>query len=234
MDVNPISMKRVYQSIIEQFIDLIKAGKLSVGEKLPPERQLAEMFYVSRASLREALRVMEIIGVVEVRPGGGTFVTDLNIVNFINTIAPLFVKTADMEKDLLEFRKLIEMEAVKLAAEKAAEGKLILLEQAIDLMKKAVENNDVAQEAEADVQFHKAIFALTDNYILIKASECIASILEISVKYSRQKILGNKEISNNLLAQHIEIYEAIRDNEVEKASTLINQHLGYIKEIFQT
>jgi len=122
MEVNPISMKRIYQSIIGQFIDLIKDGKLKVGDKLPPERTLAEMFNVSRASIREAFSAMEIIGLIEVRPGEGSFVTDLNIGPFISTISPLLVSSESMDADLLDFRKLIEMEAVRLAAMKSDEA----------------------------------------------------------------------------------------------------------------
>ena len=101
MQINPIGMKRLYQSIVEQFVNLIKEGQLKVGDRLPPERTLAEMFNVSRASIREAFSAMEIIGLIEVRQGEGSYITDLNIGPFINTIAPLFVRNESMETDLL-------------------------------------------------------------------------------------------------------------------------------------
>ena len=73
MDIKPINMKRIYRSIIEQFVGFIKDGKLVPGQKLPSERTLAGMFNVSRASMREAFSAMEVIGLIEVRPGEGTF-----------------------------------------------------------------------------------------------------------------------------------------------------------------
>ena len=127
IDINPISTKRIYQSVIEQFIGLITGGKLKIGDKLPPERELAERFNVSRASIREAFRAMEIIGIIEVRPGGGSYVTELNIANFMSTIAPLFMRTNDTEQDLLEFRRLLETEAVRLAAEKQIRPAIVQL-----------------------------------------------------------------------------------------------------------
>ncbi|MGD9155280.1 MAG: GntR family transcriptional regulator, partial [Bacillota bacterium] len=127
MEISPINSKRIYQSVVEQFVGLLKSGKMKPGDKLPPERTLAELFRVSRASIREAFSAMEIIGLIEVRPGDGSFVTDLNIAPFLNTIAPLFIKNETMETELLEFRKLLEREAVELAAMKADAAGLKLL-----------------------------------------------------------------------------------------------------------
>jgi GntR family transcriptional repressor for pyruvate dehydrogenase complex len=124
MEINPINSKRIYQSVVEQFVGLLRTGKVKPGDKLPPERTLAEQFRVSRASIREAISAMEIIGLIEVRPGDGSFVTDLNIAPFLNTIAPLFVRNETMETELLEFRKLLELEAVELATLQADASKL--------------------------------------------------------------------------------------------------------------
>jgi len=228
MEVNPVSTKRIYQSIIEQFIGLIISGKLSVGQKLPPERNLAEMFNVSRTSIREAFRTMEIIGLLEVRPGDGTFVTDLKIANFINTIAPLFVRDESMEKELLEFRKLLETEAVRLAAEKATEEKILPLREAIRLMTIAIEKNDYSLGSDADIMFHREIFGLTENYILKKASECVAYILESSVKFNREKILKNTDNTKELLRQHTMIFEAVRNNDPELAVEIMKKHLEFV------
>lgn len=231
MQVNPINTKKTYQFIVEQIIQLITEDKLSAGQKLPPERTLADMFNVSRASIREAFRAMEIIGLIEVRPGEGTFITDLNIAPFINTIAPLFVRNDNMENELLEFRKMIEREAVKLAAEKITHDKLPLLEEAIDLMRQSIEQSNPDLGAEADIRFHKAIFAVTGNFILIKAAEFIAYIVESSVKFNREKILKDVNNSRELLKQHIMIYDAIKSNDGDKAVAIMNRHLSFVQEI---
>lgn len=231
MEVNPINNKRIYQSIIEQIINMIIEGEVQVGEKLPAERALAKMFNVSRASVREAFRAMEIVGVIEVRPGGGSFIRNLNIVNFINTIAPLFLKNESMENDLLEFRKMIEVEAVRLAAEKSTLNSLMPLGYAINLMRKSIENKDANLGSSADIEFHKAVFGLSDNHILIKASEFVAFFLESSVKFNRQKILKSIDNSKVLFNQHVEIYEAIKDNNPKSAVLVTEKHLNFINEI---
>jgi len=232
MDINPISMKKIYQSVIEQFVDLIKRGKLNVGQKLPPERVLAEMLNVSRASLREAFSAMEITGLIEVRPGEGSFITDLNIAPFINTIAPLFLRDSSMEEDLLQFRKMLECEAVKLAADNADADNCKLMEEPLEMMRKAIEDNDTSMGAEADVQFHKAIFALSGNVILMKASEYIGFIFEASVRFNREKILVNNQNTEELYRQHKQIYEAISNRDAVLASSIMGTHLDFVKQMY--
>ena len=231
MNVNPINIKRIYQSIIEQLISMIKEGKLKVGERLPPERTLAEMFNVSRASIREAFSAMEVIGLIDVRQGEGSYITDLNIAPFINTIAPLFVRNESMETDLLEFRKMIEIEAVKLAANKHENADLTLLKKNLESMHLALQKNDINMGAEADIQFHKAIFDLTGNVVLLKAAEFTAYILESSVKFNRTKILKDHSNSKILYHQHNQIYQAIKHGNAELATEIMDKHLNFVKEI---
>jgi GntR family transcriptional repressor for pyruvate dehydrogenase complex len=231
MEINPISSKRIYQSVIEQFIALIKSGKVKIGAKLPPERNLAELFRVSRASIREAFSAMEIIGLIEVRPGDGSYVTDLNIAPFLNTIAPLFIKNETMETELLEFRKLLELEAVELAARKAGPSGVKSLEETLARMKEAIERNDPVAGAEEDIAFHTRLFALTDNFILIKAAACVASLVASSVRFNREKILVDPDNARELYRQHYSICEAIGAQQPELAREMMEKHLGFVLEI---
>lgn len=229
MDITPISQKRIYQSVIEQFVELVKGGKLRIGEKMPSERALAEMFDVSRASIREAFSALEIIGLIEVRPGEGSFVTELNIAPLVNAITPLFIKDESMERDLLDFRKILELNAVELAAARAESTKDLLT--SLVNMKTAIDRDDSNAGAEADILFHKGIFLLSQNFILQKASECIASILESSVRFNREKILSNNHNAHELYKQHLEIYEAIVLRRPEMARNRMEQHLNFVLDI---
>jgi len=217
MEISPISTKRIYQSIIEQFIEHIRNGKLEVGQKLPPERSLVEMFQVSRASIREAFSAMEVIGLIEVRPGEGSVITEMNIAPFINTISPLLIKNEHIENELLEFRKMIELQAVELAAKKYTHEKLSTLGKGIELAEKAIDNNDSAAGVEADILFHKSIFELTGNMILIKAAECVSCLLENSVRFNREKILSSNHDLKELFDQHLSIYKAIKEGNTQLA-----------------
>jgi GntR family transcriptional regulator, transcriptional repressor for pyruvate dehydrogenase complex len=229
MDINPISMKRIYQSVIEQFVNLIKNGKLSYGDKLPSERVLADMFGVSRPSIREAFSAMEIIGLIDVRPGEGAFLTELNIAPFINTIAPLLLNKNGMEYDLLEFRKMLELEAIDLAVDKTGTEEFEVLLKPLEMMKGSVEKMDPGLGAEADIAFHKELLLLSGNYVLLKAAECVSFILEDSVRFNREVILKDPKNAQILLEQHIEIYEALCRKDRLKAGFLMKKHLDFVK-----
>jgi GntR family transcriptional repressor for pyruvate dehydrogenase complex len=229
IDINPINTKRIYQSVIEQFIGLIKSGDLKVGDKLPPERVLAEQFKVSRQSVREALRTMEIIGIIEVRTGG-TYVTQVNVGNIMTTIAPLFMLTSNTEQDLLEFRRLLETEAVRLAAEKQIQPAITRLEEAVALMRQSLLQDNPKTGVEADVLFHKAIFQCSDNYVLMQAAECVSYLLENSVRMNRARILKNTARAEILLEQHRRILETIKQRDSKLAVEAMAGHLQYVKE----
>jgi len=231
MKVSPINMKRIYQNIIQQFIEMIRSGELKTGEKLPAERTLTEMFQVSRASLREALSAMEIIGLIEVRPGEGSFVTDLNIGPFINTISPLFIKNDKMETDLLDFRKLIELECVRLLAAKDDKKHYVRLENPLNMMLEAIQNEDVSKGAEADIAFHKIIFELTENFILMKSAECISCLLQSSVEFNRAKILKDSGNARVLYEQHKQIYEAVSNGDTQTAEQVMEAHLDFVRKV---
>jgi GntR family transcriptional repressor for pyruvate dehydrogenase complex len=142
---------------------------------MPSERTLAEMFNVSRSSIREALSALEIIGLIQVRPGEGSFVIELNIAPFINAITPLLIKNETMERDLLDFRKILELSAVELAAARAESTKDLLT--SLVNMKAAIDRDDLNAGVDADILFHKSIFLLSQNNILENVSDCIATIL---------------------------------------------------------
>ena len=100
MELKTVQTQKIYKNIVEQIVDLIHDGSLKKGDKLPPERTLAEMLNVSRTSVREALKVMEIMGIIEIRPGEGSVVSDFNAEPFLSMIWPVILANRDIEKDL--------------------------------------------------------------------------------------------------------------------------------------
>jgi GntR family transcriptional repressor for pyruvate dehydrogenase complex len=229
-ELKPIRQQRIYQIIIAQIIDLIRQDKLRVGEKLPPERTLAEMFNVSRPSVREALRVMEVIGLIERKPGGGSHITDLNIAHFLNMISPIFLRHAGFEIELLEMRFLLEIRAVELASRHASMNYRGELDEHIARMQHAFDEDDLAGQSEADIAFHRTIFKLSDNYVLQKASEFVVSMLERSVTYARGIILEGGYGSERLLEQHVSIWEAIRSGDPVQARKAMEEHMNLVLE----
>ena len=194
-------------------------------------RELADKFEVSRSSIREAFRAMEIIGIIEVKPGGGTYVTDFNIAPFINTIAPLFLRNVDIKSDLMDFRIMLEGEAVKLAARVSDEKSIALVKKANSEMEKAIVEGNQKDGEKADVDFHMAIFTATQNRIYMKAGESLSYILSASIHSNRIKLLKNKQISVRWFNEHSRIYEAISAGDEKAAYDELCGHLENVRRL---
>lgn len=232
MDIQPIAPKKIYQSIIEQFVNMLKDETITIGQKLPSERDLAERFKVSRPSVREALRAMEMIGLIEIRPGDGVFVSDINIAPFMNAISPLIMKHKNFELELLELRHMFEVRAVELASHNISAKKVKLLQKPVDKMQQAFETKDSKLGAEADIEFHATIFSITDNYMLQKAAECVVTILELSVKFARPIILQDADNAKKLLEQHKSIFKAIGKGDAQAARKAMEEHLNFVVNFY--
>lgn len=230
MEIKSIHTKKIYKNIVEQIVHLICEGSLRCGDKLPPERTLAEMLNVSRASLREALSVMEIMGIVDIKPGEGSFVSDLNVQPFISLMLPLLLKEEDTEKDLLEFRKMLEISEISMIADDLDPSEPLLenLEKLLRQMEIYVD--DAERGAKLDIAFHKCLFSLSSNKILIIVLDYVDFILERAVNFNRNKLLGEGENAKILLKQHRDIYDALISKNSKLAAEKMGIHLNYVNE----
>lgn len=228
MEIKSIQTKKIYKNIVEQIIFLIREGSLKCGDKLPPERALAEMFDVSRASLREALSVMEIMGVVDIRPGEGSFVSDLDVQPFIALMLPLLLKEGTFEDDLLEFRRIIEIAGVKLVCMNL-EGNAEMLKELKKIIDEMGENlDDVETGAKLDIKFHKMIFSMSNNVVLIKVLEYLGFILERTVKFNRSSILIKPDTASVLYKYHTDMYECIVRGNAAGAQKALESHFDFV------
>ena len=231
MEIKSIQTKKIYKNIVEQIIMLIREGSLKSGDRLPSERTLAEMFDVSRASLREALSVMEIVGIIDIRPGEGSFVSDLNVLPFISLILPLLLKDGRVEDDLLDFRIMLELGGIKMAILNMEKNEELMkeLEDIVEQMKETV--YDVDMGAKLDVMFHKVLYEMSGNAVLIKVQEYVGFILEKTVSFNRSVILQDPARAEGILKWHIEVFEAIKEKDIEKAQDALEKHFDYTKNL---
>src|SRR3977135_2953685 len=107
-NVTPIKSTRIYQESARQVKSMIAEGRLKGGDRLPPERELADKFVVSRPSVREALRALESLGLVEIRPGEGTFVREVSVESLIEPLALVMASQREAIGELFEARQMIE------------------------------------------------------------------------------------------------------------------------------
>jgi GntR family transcriptional regulator, transcriptional repressor for pyruvate dehydrogenase complex len=226
-------VKKIYKEIITDIIDSVRDQDFAPGDRLPPERDFAEKLGVSRASVREALRVMEIVGIIETRRGGGSYVTELNIIPFLSTLAPLFVEREGLAFELLDLRFLLELKAAELAAVKMTPIKASYLMEPIDRMKRAVDEAKADLGAKADLVFHERIFEIADHFVLRKSAEFVTTLLEISIQGRRHLVLERAENPEELYKQHKEIFDAIVTGKPEEASSRMKEHLNLVLELYR-
>jgi len=229
MEIKSIQTKKIYKNIVEQIIMLIRSGSLKSGDKLPSERALAEMFDVSRASLREAISVMEMVGIIDVRPGEGSFISDLNVLPFISLILPLVLKDVSIESDLLDFRIMLELGGIKMAILNMDKHEALMEElgEIIESMKQNL--SDVDMGAKLDVRFHKVLYEMSDNAVLIKVQEYVGFILEKTVSFNRSVILKDPARAEGILNGHIAVYEAVKERNIPKAQYALEKHFEYTR-----
>ena len=224
---NKIHTKKVYMKIVEQVRDLIKEGRLKPGDKLPPEKILAEKFGTSRPSVREALSALEILGIIESRGGKGNFIKD-------NLTFPLYEqKFRELEEEespfeLLEARKAVETEIVGLAAKKATSEEITAIQGSLNKMKKAMTN--ISEIMEFDREFHINIARAAHNSLLFTMMTYLADLLKeklwINLKEKSWSIPGRPQ---KYLEEHTEILNAIKNKDSKGARKGMYDHLAGVE-----
>ena len=218
--LEPPKRTRLYENIIEQLIALIKDGTLKPGDKLPPERKLAEDLCVSRTAIREALRSLETMGYISSKVGGGTYINEITLGNVMNPFSAVLSQNKKLIVELLEVRMLLETEIARLAALRITPQKILAIQKAVDKMR-----NDIAAGSnglEADNEFHNALAVASEN----EALKLILDMCGDLLSKTREATLNIKGQPQSTLKDHEEIYDAIRKGDSVLAARHMKQHLA--------
>jgi len=216
----PIDEKRtISEKIVDQITKLVVTGNLKVGDKLPPERELAEMLGVGRSSLREALRSMINMGLLAVKHSEGTYIKKADA----NSLKPYFQWNIMLENstldDLIEARELIELNVVTKAAERRTSEDMRKLEETIKNMK---ENTDDRKTlVDYDIEFHRMLVEIAGNSIMLSMIEIIRSAMEVWFSY----VLSYTKNVTDTIEEHTAIMNAVGTGDGEKARMLLKDHL---------
>jgi GntR family transcriptional repressor for pyruvate dehydrogenase complex len=210
--------------VVGQLHQLIEAGKLKAGDRLPSERELAETFRVSRSSVREAIKTLENEGLVISRPGSGTFITALNVEAIVAPLASLLSRGKDALVDLFEMRCLVEPSIAALAAERATPADILRLKEIYTQQGQQIERDTSA--VDSDAAFHLTIGQATHNAAL---QRLVAAIVEI-LKPIREKSLQTPGRAHKSLASHREILVAIERHDPELARQAMLRHIQAVEQ----
>lgn len=218
--------------VIEQQLEfLILEGTLRPGEKLPPERELAKQFAVSRPSLREAVQRLEAKGLLLRRQGGGTFVQNSLWQSFSDPLAALLAGHPESRFDLLEMRHALEGIAAYYAALRSTDedkARIRQLHQAIEL---AQQSGDLDAESGAVVQYQIAVTEAAHNVFLLHLLRCMAPMLAQNVRQNFELLYSRREMLALVSRHRSQIFEAIMAGEAQQAREASHRHLAFIEEI---
>jgi len=213
----------ITQKIIDQIRTAILAGKLKPGDILPPEKELTEQFGVSKQTLRESLRALEHMGLIDVRKGigGGAHIVEVDIEVTKQSLANfLYFKDLTIE-NLSELRKLIEPHAAGKAAEHISKDDLEELGKLNETARDNLNNNLLEEMSHNEINFHRVIAQNTGNPILILILDFVENLLEDFKKVLKPDLAFSKSV----LDAHDKIYEAICNKNPQKASADMYQHV---------
>lgn len=223
MKLVSIQKQRVYQIVIEQIKQSIERGELKSGDKLPGERDLAEELSVSRATVREAMSVLEATRIVKVLPGVGIFLEENPNKDLIARMDEIGQTGNDNLTQLLEVRLALESQAAYLAATRRTDADLQALGEAYERLKLSVDRNEVA--AEEDFRFHMAVVDAAYNPMLQEAVKLFSEKFLAGLYRSRSESIRIPGKSKEVLAEHWSIYQAITDKHADLARKAMSEHL---------
>ncbi len=227
--LEPIRPKKISEEIVNQIKQLISKGALKPGDRIPSERELATMLGVSRPSVREAIMVLEAMGFLDSRQGGGTFVKALTEGSIMDPLAKL-VEQRDPEllRALAEVRMGLESWSAYLAAKRANAEDIAELRRLYTIMEKQAARG--GWNAEIDAEFHFAITSASHNSLQMHVLDSIHSIFSATIQVALMEFYQQQGHIKLLLTHHREIMEAIANRQPELARQKMMEHLTMVEE----
>lgn len=228
MNFKPIKPKKVSTQIAEQIRSSILAGEFNPGDKLPPERELAEMFGVSRPSVREALNILAAAGMVEAYQGGGTVVKSLVETVAGTPLSELIRSEQERALDVIEVRKSMEAWTAYYAAQRALPEDLRKLEKIVAEMAENLQEMKPSQDLDAN--FHIVIAQATHNVVWLHLMQSIFDAMKEFQRGVWRAVYLTDEDHRTLFRHHEAVLEAIRDRAPERARDAMLAHLTFAEQ----
>ncbi|MCF6178799.1 MAG: FadR family transcriptional regulator [Geopsychrobacter sp.] len=225
----PIRPKKLSEEIVTQIKNLIANGDLKPGERIPSERELAAFLGVSRPSVREAIMVLEAMGFLESRQGGGTFVRSLTERSIADPLASM-VERRDprMLQALTEVRMGLETWSAYLAAKRAEDSEIARLRELYEVMEEQAGSG--GWDPKIDAEFHLTITAATHNTLQVHVLDTIQTLFQTTIMVTLGEFYTKEGYIELLLNHHREILEAIAAHDPERARQKMMEHLTLVEE----
>ena len=222
--IGKIKQTTICEKIVAKILDLVEQGVYQPGELLPTERDFSEMFGVGRSTVREALRVLQSMEIVEKRAGSGSYLTDIPV-----GAARIFNTSQMIEAfnvlDMSEARQALEVQTVALAARRASGDQIEAMAEANARLEEAVERGDKEEIVECDFRVHKAIAEGSQNVFMCSMLDALAVVL---LKSNIEVMSEDK--TKAALEYHRRIIDRIQAGDEEGAREAMAGHIRDVKE----
>ncbi len=209
----------VVSEVAERLLAFFTSGDIAPGTRLPAERTLAASLGVGRSAVREALAALEILGIVVVRPGSGTYLRDGVSELLPRTLSWGMMLGAPRTRELVELRSGLEVQAAQLAAERITDEALARMRDNLDTMARTLD--DLGAFVEADAAFHREIAAASGNQVLQELLQSIRSLLRIWV----DRALTDEGHAAAALKEHAMIHEALAARDADAVTATMRSHM---------
>jgi GntR family transcriptional repressor for pyruvate dehydrogenase complex len=215
--------RTLVQRIISEIQDLLVKGALLPGDRLPPEGKLASQFGVGRTSVREAMKILAALGVVEIRRGDGTFIAKGDSIQLLNPLEFALILEKGESQELLELRRVIDLGCCDLVVHRAREEDLERLATLAEEHRRLVRARASSEIIGAkDIEFHRAFLESTRNRPLIKVGRTIWALFVRSILRAEDP----RAVTRMSVQHHTDLVRAIQARDAEKARRIVESHLA--------
>ncbi|MGO2660343.1 FadR/GntR family transcriptional regulator [Mycetocola reblochoni] len=220
LELQAVPRGTAVSEVAKQLTALLTGGDLIPGSRLPPERQLAEELGVGRSAVREALAALEILGIVTVRPGSGTYLRDNASELLPTTLSWGLMLSASRTAELAQVRSGLEAQAARLAAENVTEEELENMRGFLATMEDTTA--DLPAFIEADARFHLQLASSSGNVVLRDLLQSIRSLLRVWV----DRGLRSTPQAEDALAEHRTVFAAVEAGDGDAAERAMHEHMS--------
>jgi GntR family transcriptional regulator, transcriptional repressor for pyruvate dehydrogenase complex len=217
--LSPVERNSLADQVAKKLLDLVRTGNLKPGDQLPTERDLAQMLQVSRPSVREAMRGLQILGVVKTRQGGGAYISSLDAADLLGPLQFLITLNAQNVNALYESRVLIDGGIARMAAERLSIVDIDRLQGMVEVQRGLL--NDPLGFRVSDTEFHRTIAESTGNPFLIRVSH---SLYVLGMEY-RRMASETPGVLQQSLADHRTIMAAFVARDPDAAQAAMEVHM---------
>jgi GntR family transcriptional repressor for pyruvate dehydrogenase complex len=225
--IAPIRKTRLAEDIADRIRIMIVDGTFPPGEPLPGERVLAERFGVSRGSIRDAFRMLEMIGLLEMRHGQGTFPRELSVERLVTPLASVLTNRRDLEGELMDVRRMFEPAIARVAAARLSDEDLAGLRRILDAQRRKVKSGQSA--IVEDTAFHAALARATGNTVVVRIMETLNDLLS----ESRKRALQQRSRPQRSLKGHEAVVDALARHDADGAARAMHDHIDQIAVILE-